>query len=202
MSDAPQEPTTPDSVSSGTATLPCQWYALHVLSGQEENVRTYMMNRMKSEEMEPYVDEIVIPSERVSEVKRGKKIEAERKLYPGYVFIHIHLMDEEKKIVGRSWYFIRETPGVIGFADGEQPIPMRQKEVDAMLAQMREKEDKVVPKIQMTIHDRVRVGDGPFEGQEGVIEEIDEERGRLRVAVTIFGRSTPVDLEFWQVEKL
>ncbi len=185
-----------------SATLPCQWYAIHVLSGQEDNVRLYMKNRMKSDEMVDYVDNIVIPTERVSEVKRGKKMEAERRLYPGYVFIHIHLLDEEMKIVDKSWYFVRETPGVLGFADGDQPIPMRQKEVDAMLAQMREKEDKVVPKIQLDINDKVRVGDGPFEGQEGVVEEIDEERGRLRVAVSIFGRSTPVDLEFWQVEKL
>jgi transcriptional antiterminator NusG len=202
MNEDPQSPTPEPAVAEASSKLPCQWYALHVLSGQEENVRTYMTNRMKSDEMEDYVEEIVIPTERVSEVKRGKKIEAERRLYPGYVFIHIHLLDDEKKVIDKSWYFIRDTPGVIGFADGEQPIPMRQKEVDAMLAQMKEKEDKVVPKIQMTINDRVRVGDGPFEGQEGLIEEIDEERGRLRVAVTIFGRSTPVDLEFWQVEKL
>jgi len=192
----------PAPVQEAENSLPFQWYALHCLSGQEENVRTYMMSFMKKDEMEAYVKEIVIPTERVSEVKRGKKIEAERKLYPGYVFIHVHLLDEEKNIFDRSWYFIRETPGVIGFAEGEKPIPMRPKEVEGMLAQMREKEEKVVPKIQLTLNDRVRVGDGPFEGQEGVIEEVDEERGRLRVAVTIFGRSTPVDLEYWQVEIL
>ncbi|MEM6822187.1 MAG: transcription termination/antitermination protein NusG [Verrucomicrobiota bacterium] len=186
----------------GTDSSKGQWFAVHVLSGQEENVKKHMISRMKMEEMEEDVHAIVIPTERISEVKRGKKTEAERKLYPGYVFVNLNLLDEEKKMVERSWYFIRETPGVIGFADGEHPIPMRQKEVDGMLAQMREKEDKVVPKILFELNDRVRVGDGPFEGQEGVIEEIDEERGRVRVAVSIFGRSTPVDLEYWQVEKL
>jgi len=131
-----------------------------------------------------------------------KKTEVERKLYPGYVFVNINLFDDEKELIERSWYYIRETPGVIGFADGDHPIPMRKKEVEGMLSQMREKEDKVVPKVLFELNDSVRVGDGPFEGQEGVIEEIDEERGRVRVAVSIFGRSTPVELEYWKVEKL
>lgn len=179
-----------------------QWFAIHVLSGQEENVRKHLRSRMVQMEMTDDVHEIVIPTERVSEVKRGKKTEVERKLYPGYVFVNINLFDEEKALIERSWYYIRETPGVIGFADGDHPIPMRKKEVEGMLSQMKEKEDKVVPKVLFDLNDSVRVGDGPFEGQEGVIEEIDEERGRVRVAVSIFGRSTPVELEYWQVEKL
>ena len=181
---------------------PAQWFALHVLSGQENNVFKHMNSRLRSEEMGEYVYEIIIPTERVSEVKRGKKIETDRKLYPGYVFVNMHLLDENKELVGKTWYFVRETPGVIGFANGENPMPMRQSEVDAMLAQVREKEDKVVPKILFTMGDRVRVGDGPFEGQEGVIEGVDEARGRVHVAVSIFGRSTPVELEYWQIEKI
>ena len=179
-----------------------QWFALHVLSGQESNVFKHMNSRLRSEEMADYVYEIIIPTERVSEVKRGKKIETDRKLYPGYVFVNMHLLDENKELVGKTWYFVRETPGVIGFANGENPMPMRQSEVDAMLAQVREKEDKVTPKILFAMGDRVRVGDGPFEGQEGVIEGVDEARGRVHVAVSIFGRSTPVELEYWQVEKI
>ena len=179
-----------------------QWFAVHVLSGQEESVRKHMLSRMKMMELSDDVHEIVIPSERVSEVKRGKKTEVERKLYPGYIFVNLNLFDDEKKLIEPCWYFIRETPGVIGFADGDNPIPMRQDEVEGMLSQMRETEDKVVPKIAFSINDSVRVGDGPFEGQEGHIEEIDEPRGRVRVAVSIFGRSTPVDLEYWQVEKV
>jgi len=190
------ESTTAETRSTG------QWFAIHVLSGQEQNVRKHMLSRINQLEMSGDVHEIVIPTERVSEVKRGKKTEAERKLYPGYVFVNLHLLDEENKMVERCWYFIKETPGVIGFADGDQPIPMRAKEVEGMLSQMKEKEDKVVPKVLFDLNDTVRVGDGPFEGQEGVIEEIDQERGKVRVAVSIFGRSTPVELEYWQVEKL
>ena len=181
---------------------PTQWFALHVLSGQENNVRRHMESRIKTEEMGDYVREIIIPTERVSEIKRGKKTEVERKLYPGYVFANMYLLDEEKKMVDRTWYFVRETPGVIGFANGERPLPMRESEVEAMLSQLREREDKVKPKISFSIGDKVKVGDGPFQSQEGVIEEVDSERGRVRVAVSIFGRSTPVELEYWQVERI
>jgi transcriptional antiterminator NusG len=180
---------------------PAQWYALHVLSGQEKKVKDSIERRIKTEEMADLIREVVIPTERVSEVKRGKKIESERKLYPGYVFINMALHDENKQIIERSWYFIRETAGVIGYADGEHPIPMRQQEVDAMLGQMREGEEKVMPKVAFAIGDKVKVGDGPFQNQEGIIEEIDPERGKLRVSVSMFGRSTPVELEYWQVEK-
>jgi transcriptional antiterminator NusG len=178
-----------------------RWYALHVLSGQEKKVKDHIDRRIITEEMGDLVQEVVIPVERVSEVKRGKKIESERKLYPGYVFVRMVLQDENKKMVERSWYFVRETPGVIGFADGEKPIPMRDAEVEAMLGQMREREEKVMPKVTFTVGDKVKVGDGPFQNQEGVIEEIDPERGKLRVSVSMFGRSTPVELEYWQVEK-
>ncbi len=181
---------------------PSQWFALHVLSGQEDNVRKHMVSRMRTEEMGDNIHEIVIPTERISEVKKGKKIETERKLYPGYVFVSMYLYDEEKKIVGETWYFVQETPGVIGFADGQNPIAMRASEVEGMLSQIREKEERVTPKISFAMGDKVRVGDGPFEGQEGLIGSVDEERGRVQVDVSIFGRSTPVELEYWQVEKL
>ncbi len=181
---------------------PSQWFALHVLSGQEDNVRKHMVSRMRTEEMGDNIHEIVIPTERISEVKKGKKIETERKLYPGYIFVSMYLYDEEKKIVGETWYFVQETPGVIGFADGQNPIAMRASEVEGMLSQIREKEERVTPKISFAMGDKVRVGDGPFEGQEGLIGSVDEERGRVQVDVSIFGRSTPVELEYWQVEKL
>ncbi|HSI85421.1 MAG: transcription termination/antitermination protein NusG [Candidatus Methylacidiphilales bacterium] len=180
---------------------PARWYALHVLSGQEKKVKDNIERRIKAEEMGDLIKDVIIPVERVSEVKRGKKIESERKLFPGYVFMHMILHDLDKKIVHRTWYFVRETNGVIGFADGEHPIPMREAEVEAMLGQMREREEKILPKVAFAIGDKVKVGDGPFQSQEGVIEEIDAERGRLRVSISMFGRSAPVDLEFWQVEK-
>jgi transcriptional antiterminator NusG len=177
-----------------TPEVPPQWYALHVLSGQEKKVKESLERRAKTEE-------VVIPTERVSEVKRGKKIESERKLHPGYVYINMTLRDEEKKLVDRTWYFIRETNGVIGFADGDNPQPIRPSEVETMLGQMREREEKVLPKVAFSIGDKVKVGDGPFQNQEGLIEGVDMERGRLKVSVNMFGRSTSLELEYWQVDK-
>ena len=178
-----------------------QWYALHVLSGQEKKVKESLERRSKTEEMGDLVREVVIPTERVSEVKRGKKIESERKLHPGYVYINMKLRDEEKKLVERTWYFVRETNGVIGFADGDNPMPIRADEVDTMLGQMREREEKVLPKVAFAIGDKVKVGDGPFQNQEGLIEGVDMERGKLKVSVNMFGRSTSLELEYWQVDK-
>jgi len=180
---------------------PPQWYALHVLSGQEKKVKESLERRAKTEEMGDLIREVVIPTERVSEVKRGKKIESERKLHPGYVYVNMYLRDEEKKLVDRTWYFVRETNGVIGFADGDNPQPIRASEVDTMLGQMREREEKVLPKIAFTIGDKVKVGDGPFQNQEGLIEAVDMDRGKLKVSVNMFGRSTSLELEYWQVDK-
>ena len=193
-------------ITSETETPPApeptpQWYALHVLSGQEKKVKESLERRAKTEEMGDLVREVVIPTERVSEVKRGKKIESERKLHPGYVYVNMYLRDEEKKLVDRTWYFVRETNGVIGFADGDNPQPIRASEVDTMLGQMREREEKVMPKVAFTVGDKVKVGDGPFQNQEGLIEGVDMERGRLKVSVNMFGRSTSLELEYWQVDK-
>ena len=181
--------------------LPPQWYALHVLSGQEKKVKESLERRAKTDEMGDLVREVVIPTERVSEVKRGKKIESERKLHPGYVYVNMYLRDEEKKLVERTWYFVRETNGVIGFADGDNPQPIRPSEVETMLGQMREREEKVLPKVAFNIGDKVKVGDGPFQNQEGLIEGVDMERGKLKVSVNMFGRSTSLELEYWQVDK-
>ncbi len=181
--------------------LPPQWYALHVLSGQEKKVKESLERRAKTDEMGDLIREVVIPTERVSEVKRGKKIESERKLHPGYVYINMYLRDEEKKLVERTWYFVRETNGVIGFADGDNPQPIRASEVQTMLGQMREREEKVLPKIAFSVGDKVKVGDGPFQNQEGLIEGVDMDRGKLKVSVNMFGRSTSLELEYWQVDK-
>ena len=179
-----------------------QWYVVHVLSGQEQKVHDSIVKRIKTEEMSEYIYEVILPTERVSEVKRGKKTETTRKFFPGYLIINMWLIDENKQLVDKSWYFIKDTDGVIGFAGTkDRPIPMRAKEVDSLLAQVREREDSVKPKISFEVGDKVKVADGPFQNQNGVVEEIDPERGKLRVSVTIFGRETPVDLEYWQVEK-
>lgn len=180
-----------------------QWYVVHVLSGQEAKVRDNMTKRIQAEEMGDLVFEVLVPTERVAEVKKGKKTETKRKFYPGYIIANMHLLDEQGKLVDKTWYFVRDTPGVINFAGTKNspPIPMRPKEVEQMLAQIREREDSVKPKIEFEVGDTVKVADGPFESQSGVVEEIDPERGKLRVSVTIFGRSTPVELEYWQVER-
>jgi transcriptional antiterminator NusG len=175
---------------------------IHVRSGLEQKVRDSMLRRMDSEEMSDYVYEVLVPTERVSEVKKGKRSESNRKFFPGYVIANCYLLDEHNRLVEKTWYFVKDTDGVLNFAGTkDHPIPMRQKEVEAMLAQVREVDPSVKPKIAFSVGDSVRVADGPFESQTGIIEEIDPARGVLRVAVNIFGRSTPVDLEYWQVEK-
>jgi transcriptional antiterminator NusG len=179
-----------------------QWYVVHVLAGQEQKVRDNLVKRMKTEEMGDYVYSVVLPTERVSEVKRGKKTETTRKFFPGYLIVNMWLLDENQQLVDRTWYFIKDTNGVIGFAGTkDRPIPMRQSEVDGLLAQLQEREEGARPKISFAPGETVKVADGPFQNQSGVVEEIDPERGKLRVSVSIFGRNTLVDLEYWQVER-
>lgn len=179
-----------------------QWFVVHVLSGQEQKVHDNLVRRVKTEEMADFVYEIVLPTERVSEVKRGKKTETTRKFFPGYVIVNMWLFDDNKQLVDRTWYFIKDTAGVLGFAGTkDRPSPMPQKEVDGLLAQIRGATDKVKPKVEFSPGETVKVADGPFQNQSGTIEEIDPERGKLRVSVSIFGRNTLVDLEYWQVER-
>ncbi len=184
-----------------------QWYVVHVLSGQEGRVRDNINRRIASEEMSDVIFEVLLPMERVSEVKKdaqgkGKRSESRRKFFPGYLLLNMHMLNENGTVVEKAWYFVKDTQGVINFAGTrDKPTPMRPKEVEQMLNQIRESTDNVKPKISFEVGDNVRVNDGPFESQNGVVEEIDPERGKLRVSVSIFGRATPVDLEFWQVEK-
>jgi transcriptional antiterminator NusG len=179
-----------------------QWFVVHVLSGQEGKVQENINRRIQTEEMGDLVYEVLIPTERVQEIKRGKKTETTRKFFPGYLIVNMHLLDDDNQLVEKTWYFIKDTTGVLGFAGTkDRPIPMRKKEVESLLAQVREREDTVKPKISFEVGDKVKVADGPFQNQNGLVEEIDPERGKLRVSVSIFGRDTPVDLEYWQVEK-
>lgn len=179
-----------------------QWFVVHVLSGQEQKVCDNIQKRIKIDEVEDVIFEVLVPTERVQEIKRGKKSETTRKFFPGYIIVNMHLLDENNQLMDRGWYFIRETTGVIGFAGTkDRPIPMRPKEVEALLAQVREREENVKPKIEFEVGDKVKVADGPFQNQNGIVEEIDPERGKLRVSVSIFGRDAPVELEYWQVEK-
>ena len=179
-----------------------QWYVVHVLSGQENKVRNSFERRIESEEMSDVIFEVLLPTERVSEVKKGKRSESKRKFFPGYLIMNMHLLNDEGGLVDRSWYFVQETHGVIGFAGTKNnPIPMRPREVESMLLQIKEREESIKPRIAFDVGETIKVADGPFERQPGVIEEIDREKGTLLVSVTVFGRPTPVELEHWQIEK-
>jgi transcriptional antiterminator NusG len=179
-----------------------QWFVVHVLSGQEQKVRDRILRNAEAEELSDYIFDVLVPQERVEENRKGKKIETKCKFFPGYIIVNMMLFDEDKQLVDKTWYFIKEMDGVIGFAGTkDKPIPMRQREVDGMLGQIKEREENVRPAISFEAGDTVKVGDGPFEGQTGTIEEIDHETGKLLVSVTIFGRDTPVELDAWQVEK-
>lgn len=179
-----------------------QWYVVHVLSGQEGRVKARIERLVESEELGDKIFKVLVPTELVSEVRAGKKTEAKKKFFPGYVIINMHLLDENNDVVEDTWSFMQQLDGSIGFAGAKnKPIPMRPKEVASMLSQIEERENSVRPSIEFEVGDTVKVSDGPFESQNGIVEEIDPERGKMRVAVTIFGRSTPVELEYWQVEK-
>jgi transcription termination/antitermination protein NusG len=178
-----------------------QWFVLHTLSGQEQKVKESIEKRLKTEEMGEYIKEVLVPMEKVAEVRSGKKSVTTRKLYPGYVFIDMILLDENKRVIEKPWYFIRETQGVIGFVGGERPSPTSAEEIESIKAQISDSEDHEKPKVNFDVGETVKINDGPFLNFSGVIEEIEPERGKLKVTVNIFGRNTPVELEYWQVEK-
>jgi transcription termination/antitermination protein NusG len=178
-----------------------QWFVIHTLSGQEQKVKDSILKRLKTEEMEEYINEVLVPMERVAEVRNGKKTVTSRKLYPGYVFIDIVLLDDDKRILEKPWYFIRDTQGIIGFVGGDKPTPTPYEEIESIKNQISDSEDQEKPKVAYDVGETIKIIDGPFLNFSGVIEEIDPERGKLRVTVNIFGRNTPVELEYWQVEK-
>lgn len=178
-----------------------QWFALHTLSGQEGKVKTYIEKFKKAEELDDYIFDILLPTEVVSEVKGGKKSVKTRKLYPGYVFIQAKLYDETNKLINKPWYFVKETTGVIGFVGGDRPAALRQKEVDEIYSRIEAASGKEVPKVQYSVGEEVKITDGAFASLTGRIDEIDPERGKLKISVSIFGRFTPVELEYWQVQR-
>jgi transcriptional antiterminator NusG len=178
-----------------------QWFILHALSGHELKVQKNIASRVQQEEMEEIIGEVLIPTEKVSEVKQGKKTTVNRKFFPGYLLINIALYDDGDTVNEDAWYFIQNTPGVIGFLGGDRPVPMSDQEVDSIVNQIEEKKETVAPKVMFEPGETVKVTDGPFMNFNGVIEEVDPERGKLKISVSIFGRSAPVELEYWQVER-
>jgi transcriptional antiterminator NusG len=178
-----------------------QWFVIHTLSGQEQKVKESIEKRLKAVEMGEFINEVLVPMEKVAEVRSGKKTVTTRKLYPGYVFIDIALLDDNNRVVEKPWYFIRDTPGIIGFVGGDRPTPTPADEIESIKAQISESEDTEKPKVHFDVGETIKINDGPFLNFSGVIEEIEPERGKLKVTVNIFGRNTPVELEYWQVEK-
>jgi len=185
-----------------TAPAGAQWFALHTLSGQESKVKLYIEKFKKAEELDDFIFEVMLPTEVVSEVKGGKKSTKVRKLYPGYVFIQAKLYGDDGKLINKPWYFVKETTGVIGFVGGDRPAALRQSEVDEIYARIEAATGKEVPKVQYAVGEEVKITDGAFASLTGRIDEIDPERGKLKVSVSIFGRFTPVELEYWQVQRL
>ena len=173
-----------------------QWYILHILSGAEEKAKANLEARIKAHNYGETIDEIVIPKEQVTEVKLGKKKVLERKFFPGYMLVHMDMNEE-------SWLFVRNTPGITTFiGPRRKPSPIPQEDVDKILNKAEESKSKPAPKVSFDKGEAVRVMEGPFVNFNGVVDEVYPEKGKLKVSVSIFGRTTPVELEFWQVEKI
>ena len=179
-----------------------QWFILHALSGHELKVKRNIESRIDQEEMRDRISDILIPSEKVSEVKQGKKKETTRKFFPGYILVSISLYDDNGQVIPESWSFIQNTPGVIGFLGGEKPSALSDEEVNSIVNQIEEKKEVVAPKVMFEPNETIKVTDGPFMNFSGIIEEVDPERGKLKISVSIFGRTAPVELEYWQVERV
>ena len=178
-----------------------QWFIIQTLSGQENKVKDSIEKRVKTDEMQDFVKEVLVPMEKVVEVRNQKKTVSSRKLWPGYVFVDMVLLDENNRIIEKPWYFINETQGVIGFVGGEPPVPTPTDEVEQIKNQISQSEETEKPKVNFAVGETIKINNGPFLNFSGVIEEIDPTRGKLKVTVNIFGRNTPVELEYWQVEK-
>lgn len=179
-----------------------QWYVAHVLSGQEKSTANRLERHIASEELSEKVFNVLVPEETISEVKKGERKDSKKKFFPGYILVNMHLYDEEGALIPETWDAINNTDGILGFAGTKtRPLPMRQREVETMLNQIKERTEEARPSVIFKVGDSVKVNDGPFESQTGIVEEIDMEKGEMRVSVTIFGRATPVDLEFWQADK-
>ena len=181
-----------------------KWYVLHALCGQEGKVRENITRRVQIEEMQDYIGDVLIPTEKVSEVKQGKRTTQTRKFFPGYVLIEMALFDESeqtRQLMEKPWNFIQATPGLIGFIGGQRPVALRPDEVDQILQQIEEKQERVKPKVIFEPGEAVKITDGPLLNFSGIVEEVDPERGKLKVSVSIFGRTAPVELEYWQVER-
>ncbi|HGK6056452.1 TPA: transcription termination/antitermination protein NusG [Neisseria meningitidis] len=174
-----------------------KWYVVQAYSGFEKNVQRVLEERIAREEMGDYFGQILVPVEKVVDIRNGRKTISERKSYPGYVLVEMEMTDD-------SWHLVKSTPRVSGFIGGRanRPTPISQREAEIILQQVQTGIEKPKPKVEFEVGQQVRVNEGPFADFNGVVEEVNYERNKLRVSVQIFGRETPVELEFSQVEKI
>jgi len=173
-----------------------EWYIIHVFSGSEEFVVKALNEKIKKYSMESQIEEIVIPKENVIEIKDGKKVVSEKRSFPGYILVRMEMND-------KNWYFVRNTPKVTGFVGaGKKPKPLSPKEVATILKHIEDTQETPKPKYHFEQGEAVKIIDGPFVNFNGIVDMVNEEKNQLKVTVTIFGRATPVDLNFLQVEKI
>ena len=175
--------------------MPARWYIVHAYSNFENKVADSIEEAAKAKGLWDKFEQILVPKEKVIEVRRGRKVDAERKFFPGYVMVRANLTDD-------VFHLIKNTPKVTGFLGSDnKPMPISDKEADQILGQIQEGVERPKPSVSFEVGEQVRVSDGPFASFNGTVQEVDEERSRLKVEVSIFGRATPVELEFGQVEK-
>jgi transcriptional antiterminator NusG len=174
--------------------MTARWYIVHAYSNFEKKVAEDIQNKAKQKGLSNLIEQIIVPTEKVVEVRRGRKVDAERKFFPGYVLVRATLTDD-------VFSLIKNTPKVTGFLGDSKPVAITDKEAERILHQVQEGVERPKPSVTFEVGEQIRVSDGPFASFNGFVQEVDEERARLKVEVSIFGRAVPVDLEFGQVEK-